>query len=70
MSRDNKVYDKFLNNLVDDNIPVVIFLINGVKLQGTISDFDEISIILVREQNVQLLYRQAISTIVPQNKGE
>jgi host factor-I protein len=70
MSKDNKVYDKFLSNLVNESVPVVIFLINGVKLQGTISDFDEVSIILVREQNVQLLYRHAISTIVPQNKGE
>jgi host factor-I protein len=70
MAKDSKTYDKFLRNLINENIPVVIFLINGVKLQGTISDFDEISIILVREQNAQLLYRQAISTIVPQNKNE
>jgi host factor-I protein len=70
MARDGKVYEKFLKELIEETIPVVIFLVNGVKLQGVISDFDEISIILVREQSVQLLYRQAISTIVPQGKND
>lgn len=70
MAKDSKVYDKFINNLMDEKISVVIFLINGVKLQGVIDDFDEVSLILKREQNVQLLYRQAISTIVPQYKNE
>ncbi|MDR0631423.1 MAG: RNA chaperone Hfq [Holosporales bacterium] len=70
MAKDSKVYDRFINNLINDNVSVVIFLINGVKLQGIISDFDDVSIILTREQNVQLLYRQAISTIVPQSKND
>ncbi|MDR1908021.1 MAG: RNA chaperone Hfq [Holosporales bacterium] len=70
MAKDSKIYDRFMNDLVDNKIPVIIFLINGVKLQGVVSEFDEVSIVLVREQSVQLLYRQAISTIVPQNKGE
>lgn len=68
MAKDSKIYDKFMNNLVNDKTPVVIFLINGVKLQGIIDDYDEVSLVLKREQSIQLLYRQAVSTIVPQNK--
>lgn len=70
MAKDTKVHDKFVDSLVDDKTMVVIFLINGVKLQGVIDDFDETSLVLRRDQYVQLLYRQAISTIVPQNKAD
>jgi host factor-I protein len=70
MAKDSKVYDRFMRDLMDEKTSVVIFLINGVKLQGVISDFDEISLILTREQHVQLLYRSAISTIVPQNRQD
>ena len=70
VAKDTKVHDKFVDSLVDDKTMVVIFLINGVKLQGVIDDFDETSLVLRRDQYVQLLYRQAISTIVPQNKAD
>lgn len=58
-----------MKSLEEDKILVVVFLVNGVKLQGFIEDFDEVSIILKREQNVQLLYKHAVSTIVPQKEG-
>ncbi|MDR1598104.1 MAG: RNA chaperone Hfq [Holosporales bacterium] len=70
MARDSKVYEKFVGNLVSGKVPVVIFLVNGVKLQGVISDFDEISIVLVRDQNVQILCRQVVSTIIPQSRSD
>lgn len=70
MAKDNKIYDKFMNDLKDEKTPVIVFLINGVKLQGVIDDFDEVVVILKRDQNVQLLYKKAISTIVPQYKND
>lgn len=59
-----------MNDLKDEKTPVIVFLINGVKLQGVIDDFDEVVVILKRDQNVQLLYKKAISTIVPQYKND
>jgi host factor-I protein len=66
VAKEVKVYDKFVGSLIENKTAVVIFLINGVKLQGVIDDFDEVSVVLKRDQYVQLLYRHAISTIVPQ----
>ena len=70
MAKDAKVYDKFITKLVEGKTSVVIFLINGVKLQGIIDDFDDVSVVLRKDPYVQLLYRHAISTIVPQYKTE
>lgn len=66
----SSVHDKFLENLISKKVPVMVFLINGVKLQGCIDACDEVALILRREQGVQLLYRQAVSTIVPQYRDE
>lgn len=66
MSDCSRVWGSFIEDIRKENLSVVIFLINGVKLQGVISDFDEGSVILRRDQSSQLICRAAISTIVPQ----
>lgn len=55
--------DNFL--LTMKNKCVTVFLINGVKLKGTISEYDDISLLLSRDDNVQLIYKNAISTMMP-----
>lgn len=57
--------DVFLNNVRKQKVPVTVFLVNGVKLQGNITWFDNFSMLLRREGNVQLVYKHAISTIMP-----
>ena len=59
------VQDVFLNYIRKQKTPVTIFLVNGVKLQGIITWFDNFSILLKRDQHVQLVYKHAISTIMP-----
>ena len=55
----------FLNNVRKSHAAVTVFLVNGVKLQGVITWFDNFSILLKRDQHVQLVYKHAISTIMP-----
>ncbi len=57
--------DAFLNKVRKDKVPVTIFLINGVKLQGVISWFDNFCVLLKRDGQAQLVYKHAISTIMP-----
>ncbi len=57
--------DQFLNTVRKDKIPVTIFLMKGVKLQGVITWFDAFSMLLRRDGTAQLLYKHAVSTIVP-----
>lgn len=59
------VQDNFLEKLKQNNISVTIFLQNGVKLQGLIAGQDSQSIILKRAEHEQLVYKHAISTIMP-----
>ncbi len=59
------VQDDFLNNLKDNKISVTVFLVNGVKLQGLITWFDSFSLLLRRDGHTQLIYKHAISTIMP-----
>ncbi len=59
------VQDDFLNNIRDNKIPVTVFLVNGVKLQGLITWFDSFSLLLRRDGHTQLIYKHAISTIMP-----
>jgi host factor-I protein len=59
------VQDVFLNHIRKNKIPVTIFLINGVKLQGVISSFDNFSLLLRRDGHVQLVYKHAVSTVMP-----
>jgi host factor-I protein len=57
--------DAFLNHVRKQKIPVTIFLVNGVKLQGIITWFDSFSVLLRRDAQSQLVYKSAISTIMP-----
>ncbi|MBR72494.1 MAG: RNA chaperone Hfq [Rhodospirillaceae bacterium] len=57
--------DVFLNNARKTKCPVTIFLVNGVKLQGIITWFDNFSMLLQRDTHAQLVYKHAISTIMP-----
>ncbi|WP_408887084.1 RNA chaperone Hfq [Kozakia baliensis] len=59
------VQDVFLNHVQSTRSPVTIFLVNGVKLQGIIPWFDEQVIILRRDGHTQLVYKHAVSTIMP-----
>jgi host factor-I protein len=57
--------DAFLNNVRKEKNPVTVFLINGVKLQGVITWFDNFCILLRRDGQSQLVYKHAVSTIMP-----
>src|SRR4030095_12184720 len=59
------VQDVFLNHLRKTKTPVTIFLVNGVKLQGIITWFDNFSVLLRRDGHSQLVYKHAISTLMP-----
>jgi host factor-I protein len=59
------VQDAFLNYMRKNKIPVTIFLLNGVKITGTISCFDHGSVVVRREGYTQLIYKHAISTFSP-----
>ena len=59
------VQDVFLNHLRKNKTPVTIFLVNGVKLQGIVTWFDNFSVLLRRDGQSQLIYKHAISTIMP-----
>ena len=56
---------KFIKKLIDNNSQVTIFLINGVKLSGEITSVDDNTLNLKREKHTQLVYKNAISTIMP-----
>lgn len=60
------VQDVFLNHLRKNKIPVTAFLINGVKLQGIVTWFDTATMLLRRDGQSQLIYKHAISTLMPQ----
>ena len=57
--------DQFLNFIRRSKVPVTIFLVKGVKLQGIVTWFDPFSLLLRRDGNAQLVYKHAISTIMP-----
>ena len=57
--------DKFLNKVRKDKVPLTIFLMNGVKLQGIVTWFDNFCVLLRRDGHSQLVYKHAISTIMP-----
>lgn len=59
------VQDVFLNKIRKEKMTVTVFLVNGVKLQGIVTWFDNFSMLLKRESHVQLVYKHAISTIMP-----
>jgi host factor-I protein len=59
------VQDVFLNHVRKQKTPVTVFLVNGVKLQGIITWFDNFSVLLRRDGHTQLVYKHAISTVMP-----
>ncbi|TDQ66318.1 host factor-I protein [Maritalea mobilis] len=63
--KSQNLQDSFLNNVRKNKIPVTVFLVNGVKLQGVITWFDNFCLLLRREAQSQLVYKHAISTIMP-----
>jgi host factor-I protein len=64
MSKGQSLQDPFLNALRKDRIPVSIYLVSGIKLQGQIESFDQF-VILLRNTVSQMIYKSAISTVVP-----
>jgi host factor-I protein len=64
-SERQNLQDTFLNHVRKNKTPVTIFLINGVKLQGVITWFDNFCVLLRRDGQSQLVYKHAISTIMP-----
>ena len=63
--KSNNLQDVFLNTVRKSKTPVTMFLVNGVKLQGVITWFDNFSVLLRRDGHSQLVYKHAISTIMP-----
>ena len=61
----HNVQNEFLNRLRVEDVAVTVFLVNGVKLRGVIAAFDSFSVLLRREGVSQLVYKHAISTVVP-----
>ncbi|OOG46903.1 RNA chaperone Hfq [Rhodanobacter sp. C01] len=64
MSKGQSLQDPFLNALRRERVPVAIYLVNGIKLQGTVESFDQF-VVLLRNQVSQMVYKHAISTVVP-----
>ena len=64
MSKGHSLQDPFLNALRKERVPVSIFLVYGIKLQGQVESFDQF-VILLKNSVSQLVYKHAISTIVP-----
>lgn len=64
MSKAQNLQDNFLNALRKEHTPVSIFLVNGIKLQGRVDSFDQYVVMLKNTVN-QMVYKHAISTIVP-----
>ncbi|MBP3546255.1 MAG: RNA chaperone Hfq [Alphaproteobacteria bacterium] len=62
---ERKVQEDFLSDIQKNEISVTVFLINGVKLQGVITWFDDATILLRRDGHTQLIYKHAVSTIMP-----
>ncbi len=64
MSKGQMLQEPFLNALRREHVPVSIFLVNGIKLQGQIESFDQF-VILLKNNVSQMVYKHAVSTIVP-----
>jgi len=64
MSKGQSLQDPFLNALRREKVPVAIYLVNGIKLQGQIESFDNF-VVLLKNTVSQMIYKHAISTVVP-----
>ena len=65
VDKKQNLQDTFLNSVRKSKTPLTIFLVNGVKLQGVVSWFDNFCVLLRRDGQSQLVYKHAISTIMP-----
>ena len=63
--KSQSLQDVFLNHVRKNKISVTVFLVSGVKLQGIINWYDNFSILLKRDSHTQLVYKHAISTVMP-----
>ena len=63
--KSQNVQDVFLNHIRKNKTPVTVFLVNGVKLQGIVTWFDNFSVLLRRDGHTQLVYKLAISSVMP-----
>jgi len=63
--KNQNIQDVFLNYVRKNKTPLTVFLVNGIKLQGVVTGFDNFCILLRRESQAQLVYKHAISTIMP-----
>ncbi len=63
--KNQNIQDVFLNRIRKEKNSVTVFLVNGVKLQGIVTWFDNFSLLLKRDSHIQLVYKHAISTIMP-----
>ena len=64
MEKGKKVQDPYLNALRKERVPVSIFMVNGIRLQGTIESYDQF-VIMLKNVATQAVYKHAISTVVP-----
>ena len=67
MSEERQLQQPFLDTLCRQEVPVAIYLVNGIKLQGSIEAFDA-KVILLKSNTSQMIYKHAVSTIVPMRK--
>ena len=63
--KNTNLQDNFLNQVRKDKLEMTVFLVNGIKLQGKITWFDNFSILLKREEKSQLVYKHSIATMLP-----
>jgi host factor-I protein len=61
----NTLQDQFLNTLRTSHVPVTAFLMNGFQMRGTVEAFDKFTVVLDSEGKQQLIYKHAISTLIP-----
>ncbi len=65
MQKTSNLQSEFLNRARKDHVPVTIFLTNGFQMKGTVKAYDEYTVVIDSERRQQLIYKHAISTIVP-----
>jgi len=67
MKRDqtDSLQNIFLAHIMKNKIPLTVFLMNGVRLQGTVTGFDNLAVLLSRDASTQVIYKKTISTIAP-----
>ncbi len=68
-NKSQNLQDNFLNQLRKEKVTVVVYLTNGVRLKGVIKGFDNF-VVLLKEANLQMIYKHAISTIIPEGNFE